>query len=294
MKSPKYNSILVDVFLSYIYKVFFRKVSKRLQERYKFFALFLNDSVSESIQVQGLYEKEYLIPLFKILTNRFVLSNQVSIDAGANIGNHSLFFADIFSEVYSFEPNPITFKLLEVNTFTSKTIKVFNVGLSDENSKKKISVLPSNLGASSITYDHKNNLYFNVILKKLDEIEELNYKKIGLLKVDVEGMEVNVIRGAIRIIKENLPIILLEYFQGDDSIKFEQIQSLLREYGYKIYLLRESHYSKVKILRRIKRLFLVLTNGSLKYYLKQTEDIPKGYYPMLIAISENSNFVFKK
>ena len=74
-------------------------------------AVFSSDHISHDINLDGIYEKDYLLTLINWLKEiQIDIFNGVAIDVGANIGNHSVFFSKFFKKVYSFEPNPKTFK----------------------------------------------------------------------------------------------------------------------------------------------------------------------------------------
>lgn len=280
-----YFTRITDIIKAKIFKKLTHKNHVELQKQNGYFAVFLNDSVSDSVQTSGLYEKEILVPLFKILNSKYDFSSLLAIDAGANIGNHTLFFKQYFKKVFAFEPNPITFKLLEVNTFFhNKEITVFNLGLSDKEESINLSVLEGNIGGSSAVTDYKGRIYQKINVVKIDDFLDPSKHKIGLIKIDVEGMEFNVLRGAENIISLHKPIILFELWKSsfnngtNDSIDF------LRALGYKIYTLNESNFSKNTIIRRLKRLKLVLTKSSLMYELLENPIISSGNYAMLVAL----------
>ena len=84
------------------------KLQKPLQ------AVFANDTIGSFINVDGVFEKYQLEVLTDFLNRmNFSFNNKHCIDVGANIGNHSLYFSDLFSRVTSFEAHPKVFKLLE-------------------------------------------------------------------------------------------------------------------------------------------------------------------------------------
>jgi len=295
----KYISRIYEIFLAKKFQNLTSKSHKKIQEKNGYFSVFLNDSVSNAIQTNGLYEKDILIPLFDILTSNYDFSNQIAIDAGANIGNHTLFFNDFFSKVISFEPNPITFKLLEVNTyFNQDKIVINNLGLSDKRDKLKLSVLEGNIGGSSAFKDFKGRMYQDIEVLKLDEyLEKTSYQNIGLLKIDVEGMEYKVLNGSLKTLRNSKPIILFELWQEAFKDNHNQSIELLHKLGYRIFQIQESQYSKNTFIRRLRRLSLLILNSSLRYTLQEKEYVQPNNYPMLIAIHSskiNKDFHYSK
>ena len=94
--------------------------------------IYFNDTISNEINIDGIYEKKQLD-----IIKPFLYRN-IFIDIGSNLGNHTLYFNKYFNEIYSFEPHPITFKLLEINTNHKSNVKVFNFGSSEKEKKLEL------------------------------------------------------------------------------------------------------------------------------------------------------------
>lgn len=283
----KYNNRFNYYIKSWLFRKLFLKNHKNLTEKTVYFSVFLDDAVSNAVQVTSLYENEILIPLFNILSKEYNFLNTSAIDIGANIGNHTVFFSSYFKRVISYEPNPITFKLLSVNTDYLQNVEVHNFGFSDVNSEQELSVLKGNFGASSAVIDYKSGISHSIKLIRLDDINVKIYGIIGLIKIDVEGMEKNVLMGAINTITSNLPIILFEQLRSSFVNVTSNPIDILKNAGYNIYIIKESHYSSNKWLRRLKRLPLMITNGSLNHSLEKFNEILPRDYDMLIAIHQS-------
>lgn len=175
------------------------------------------------------YENDILKEL-----GNYIPENAVIIDIGTNIGNHSIYWATQLKpkQIYAFEPIDTTFKILEKNIALNnleKIIKPYNIGLSDEKSAAKISKYSNdNIGGTSITKcSDKKGLSLEV--DKLDNIN-LPETKIDFIKIDVEGHEILVLKGAEQTLKKYKPLIFIEIFPEN----FEQVNELLTNYGYKI------------------------------------------------------------
>ncbi len=153
------------------------------------------------------------------------------LDIGANIGNHSLFFLSELTKsfVYAFEPLSQNFQILQENISRNgfnDRVQIHNIGLSDENTNGSIeSFTPSNTGATKLRKDENGNYS----LAKLDSISI--DKKIDLIKIDVEGFEAFVLRGAKELIARDHPLIFVEIFQE----QFQEVSGILSDYGYSLH-----------------------------------------------------------
>jgi FkbM family methyltransferase len=158
----------------------------------------------------------------KVLKN-FIVKNPIFFDVGANIGSYSLSLINHFpdSKIYSFEPNPNTFKKIKKDTL-QKNIKFHNIGLGS---------VPGN----NIIYDYKNSsgtehasIYKEVfpeiynddsiagisfVSETIDVFCKLNeINKIDFLKIDTEGSEFDVLKGAsVMLANNNISIIQFEF-----------------------------------------------------------------------------------
>jgi FkbM family methyltransferase len=282
----KYYTRILNYFK---YKAFKRIVGLNhinLTKKTIYYSVFLSDKVSDSIQVSGLFESEILIPLFEILSKRFDFKRSTAIDIGANIGNHSIFFSDIFEKVISFEPNPITYKLLSVNTFSLDNVHIVNLGLSDTDKEISLSVQAGNIGASSAIINRNSGLEHKIRVIRLDDFQDLP-SNIELLKIDAEGMETQVLNGANELIRSTYPIILFEQWASEFKNMSSDSIDLLKDLGYLFFILVESNFNKNKWLRRLKRIPLLLLSRSLNYKLQKIESFEPVEYDMIVAIHQS-------
>jgi FkbM family methyltransferase len=186
------------------------------------FAYFFNDTQSNQINVHGVYEHEQLNKIKKLVKKK-----EKFLDIGANIGNHSIFFSKIFKKVYSFEPHPKIYPILKYNTKDIKNIKTYNFGLSDK--KKNVLMTDGDhLGGSSIKKIGKRK----VRIDKLDNI--FKYKKIDFIKIDVEGHELEVLKGGQKLLNYNSVILNIEFNIKDFNPK-NKIIRFLKKINYKFY-----------------------------------------------------------
>jgi FkbM family methyltransferase len=145
---------------------------------------------------------------------------------------------------YAFEPLPHLYKTLQ-KRFTSPQIKIYELALSDFTGTSVFTYVASNEGYSGFkqrNYDRPDEVITKITVKvdTLDRVLPTN-AKIDFIKIDVEGAEFQVLRGAKQTIRKSRPIIVFEHGLGASDhykTKPEDIYQLLSsELGLKINLL---------------------------------------------------------
>ena len=191
----------------------------------------LDNGVERSIYYFGTYEKGTLDIIGKIL-----IKGDVFIDVGANIGLMSIYAGIKVGEtgkVFAFEPNPNTRKILEENIVLNKiqNIKVEGVALSNETKKSKIyDRWDVNRGGASLIKPENPSEEYDI-----EEIPFSDYfntdQPIKLVKIDVEGYELEVLMGAQKYIsKAKVPPALIVEFSSLRTNTFGEGTSPLYEY----------------------------------------------------------------
>jgi FkbM family methyltransferase len=163
------------------------------------------------------------------------------MDVGANYGTHSVLFLAVGIPIIAFEPNPECVshfdEICQLNGLNGRWEQVA-VG----NKEGTINlVYPENdtwLGSVSLVVQSTLTTFPKLIthavsLKKLDEylLDISQYDKV-LIKIDVEGFEYDVIRGALRVLESCKPKII---FESNDPDSRKKIYELLSDSGYGIY-----------------------------------------------------------
>jgi len=153
----------------------------------------------------------------------FIRPGLTIVDVGSFIGTHARAFSSMVGAeglVYAFEPNPEAFNFLHANIAAGKlkNIRGFNVGLGRISAfyECKFSETEGNMGSASLTRKIDSNHGIKVI--KLDEAGiEL---PVHFIKIDVEGMELDVLIGAEKIIQRSAPVIFTEVntLEGSSSV----------------------------------------------------------------------------
>lgn len=134
------------------------------------------------------------------------------IDVGANLGMFSNLVARLQPgrRVVAFEPGPSTFPALEANVARNGgLVECHRLALSDRDGEITFAMRENARANSSISTDGNG---VTVPTRTLDSVmEELGVTEIGLLKIDTEGFEAQVLRGAKRVLSEIRPSVI--YFE---------------------------------------------------------------------------------
>jgi len=149
---------------------------------------------------------------------RFLKPDSVAIDIGCHEGE----FLDLILKYapngrhLAFEPLPDFYEKLKVKYEPS--CQVFNVALSDKKGKSTFNYVVSNPAYSGLLkrkYD-KENEQDTTILVNTGRLDDYTHpqKKINLIKIDVEGGELQVLKGALNTLKRDQPVVIFEHGLG--------------------------------------------------------------------------------
>lgn len=144
---------------------------------------------------------------------------QFVVDAGAHIGTYTLRAAIRGARVVAFEPNPETYRILIANISLNRlgTVSAHNIALGSARGSARLRLPPVYLGRASISREIEGGSAVEVLVSPLDdELSATEKTRIDWLKVDVEGYEVELLRGAPRVLGRTRRIIL-EVEHGNES-----------------------------------------------------------------------------
>ncbi len=188
----------------------------------------------------------------------YVRPNTAVLDIGANIGIYAIPIAVAFSgvTVHAFEPNNVAVKRLSENSRLNnlKNLKIHSCAVSDRTGESNFYQFDEVTSLSSLSCDaaeiHGKPAVCKVKVETVDHFLMDNpEQKVSLIKIDVQGSELEVLRGARGVIERNQPVILFEHedkhFKTSELAlkKKNAIAELLDEFGYRpLYLTRYSHH----------------------------------------------------
>jgi FkbM family methyltransferase len=179
-----------------------------------------------------------------------IKSGDTVIDIGAHIGLMSVILGKLVGEkgeVYSFEPTPYTFSLLNKMIGLNKlqaVVKPVNKAVSDTSGFVEFSADTMDVSNSIVSYEH-NSEYKKIKVPtiSIDEfVKENKMQKLDFIKIDAEGVELDVLKGAKETLQKFRAKMILALHplpikaKGDS---LEEIYDFLQQAGYKVIWKKE-------------------------------------------------------
>ena len=166
----------------------------------------------------------------------FKTEGKTFFDVGANVGVYSLLLHKKFknAKIYAFEPSRKTFKILLKETNKIKNIKPYNLGLGNKKGGKTLYCDPNESSTATL---HNRKIKYNkeerIEINKLDSFCKIhNIERINFLKMDVEGNELHILKGAKNMLKnKKIDFIQLEFGirNIDSKVFFRDFWDLLAQ-----------------------------------------------------------------
>ena len=202
--------------------------------------VFFGDIIGCHIHYSGWYE----LPVVRAVVP-FLGPDTVFVDVGANIGQYTLLASPFVRQVIAFEPNPATYALLEGNVRRNRlrNVSLYQAAVSSSDGEAFIfDSDPGNHGGASMQGAEGGK---RITTRALDSVLDERACKEGrlFLKVDVEGAELDVLRGAAPLIEMCKPTILVEVLETNQN-RFGRtgadILDALRDHGYSFQSVSEA------------------------------------------------------
>ncbi|AUX21452.1 uncharacterized protein SOCEGT47_019360 [Sorangium cellulosum] len=160
-----------------------------------------------------------------IVHANFIYRNCVVLDVGANIGNHTLFYAMHTGArlIYPFEPNPVARAVFEENLGSNDVgarvdSRYLRNAVGAERSVVFIGGIPdNNLGATQVVSRPSEAGSAGAEPVDCVRLDDLEFDgRVGFMKIDVEGMEMDVLDGARELIERDRPTIAMEVDRANE------------------------------------------------------------------------------
>lgn len=220
-----------------------------------------------------------LDPKLSWICERILRPGDTMLDVGANIGVMSLIGRQLVGPtgtVHAFEPQPNLVKLLREsiieNCYTN--LHIHQCALGSEDAMLDLTIPDSNLGAASLARpltEYKRTIKLPVAVHQTSAyLSSLGLSHIRLIKMDVEGYEPEVIRGALPYFRDNLP----------DTIVFE-----LNDHSVPFF-----EQPVVKLLQSIAYSFLSVPKALWRMHVKPITSHDQSYEHDIIAVAKGPDY----
>lgn len=262
---------------NYLQKVFFRKIfGKKLYKFFKVFKIILFHKFGKSFEISEF--------LKKIIKEDFII-----FDIGANLGQYAIRLSPLLNQtgkLICVEPVYADYEYLQKikNRYDFKSMECYNYAVSDFNGESDlyIPIIKNDIELDTRATIDLNNYYFgydNYITQKVNVITlsslfaKLNLSKLDIIKSDTEGNDNKVLSSSFDLIKQFMPLILIE-----ESHKEYWLQKFY-EIGYKPFYVIDKYflidaYKTVGGEKNVKYDLLVLIPEiKMKDYLKYIQEI---------------------
>lgn len=199
----------------------------------------------------------------KFLKEKFKRKKIIFLDLGCNLGTFTDFINRNLKikKIYMFEPSKICFKFLQ-NKYRSRKIKILNKAIS--NRKKNTKFYEKEIVSQSTLNNKKNKVFknlknksiYNIDCVSLDEFyKENKFKEIyDLVKIDCEGEDFNIIKGAKNLLKKNF-IKLIKIEIEFEKNNFYEIINYLNKFNYRLISLSKVKFNKNQSINHIDAYF---------------------------------------
>jgi FkbM family methyltransferase len=144
--------------------------------------------------------------------------DDIFIDMGANIGWNTIYGAQEFAKVYSFEPYYKNVKLLKNNLIHNhlNNVTICDKAISNRSSTVELYLNGTNYGDNAIEPNVKRDYGESVTIETITfdeyiEQEKIDASKISCIKMDIQGQEIKALEGMVKFLDGNYPNFIIEY-----------------------------------------------------------------------------------
>lgn len=164
----------------------------------------------------------------------------LALDIGAHIGATAVFLAKHFRSVHAFEAIPATYDYLQRNTQSLTNVETHNIAAAAEEGELYFEFLEIHsqlahvLSGDSRYYEEQDSRVIGPILAR--PLDSFAFENVSFIKIDVEGTELDVVRGLQKTILASKPVIMMEQTRNEAKYhgrKENEATDFLLELGMK-------------------------------------------------------------
>jgi len=198
------------------------------------FQMYVRDKEANGLH-QGFCEPEET----KFIKN-IVLPDWICMDIGANIGYFTILLGRKCREVYSFEPEPSNFMLLENNTELNNlhNVDLLKAAVSDSTEPKTLYLSGDDPGMHRLYKSKWCGLGYTLV--DAVRLDDLRFSGINLIKMDIEGAEYGALKGMVELLKRDKPLIIMEFHPLsiiEYGVDPRKVYDFIKKLGYTIRLI---------------------------------------------------------
>lgn len=223
----------------------------------------------------GGYPNEELLDIVRAL----VPFGGIAVDAGAHIGTFAIAMSSFFRAVVAFEPVPATYTVLQKNVRAHENIEVRHKGLGSQTSHAHVQERNAT-NAGSQTLISGGDL---PVVRLDDELSQADF-----IKIDVEGMELEMLEGASRLIQTSRPVVLFEVNLSQLRAHGASVSALQRFFSARGYRLLLPVFREHRALALVRSLTLLTICIAPRACLLRVESAPFD----LFAVPEENQLPF--
>lgn len=176
---------------------------------------------------------------------------KTSLDIGAAGGLFAMQLVDLSKDCVAFEPIPQAAADLKsmIQSVKANNVTVQCVALSDKNGDAVLRMLVKDLGRSTIEeaniLDDENATEKSGLKVTIKKLDDYHFENVGFIKIDVEGHEMAVLKGAEETIKKNLPCLLIEIEDRHKENAVKDVPLFLNQFGYEAFFILDGKITHI-------------------------------------------------
>jgi len=221
------------------------------------FNLDLEEYQMKQIFFYDFYEKNTIRHLLKLIS-KLKTKRVTCIDVGGNIGFYTLTLdkalTNIEHKIHCFEPNPSTIEYLEKNLLDNPTtnVQIIPMGLSNKEGTFTLRYNLKNTGTASFYRTNSDGKSVEINVTTLDKYcTEKGIDNVDIIKVDIEGAELDFLKGSASIINKSKNVIIIMEIVEENCLSAGYTSKDLFEYvvnlGFDAYLPKSWPFGMKKI-----------------------------------------------